>query len=71
MDKFSSLAFNICPSRCALDTFTDKIKNISAQDIQNAFARLINTDKLILLICSWAVYLYNQPTRVQKFQVAR
>jgi predicted Zn-dependent peptidase len=44
-----------------LDTFTDKIKNISAQDIQNAFARLINTDKL----------LYNQPTRVQKFQVAR
>jgi hypothetical protein len=22
-----------------------------------------------LLICSWAVYLYNQPTRVQKFQV--
>jgi zinc protease len=27
-----------------LDTFTDKIKDISAQDIQNAFARLINTD---------------------------
>ncbi|CAC9468202.1 FIG015287: Zinc protease [uncultured Gammaproteobacteria bacterium] len=32
-----------------LDTFTDKIKDISAQDIQNAFARLINTDKLIVV----------------------
>lgn len=32
-----------------LNTFTDKIKNISAQDIQNAFIRLINTDKLAVV----------------------
>jgi hypothetical protein len=29
--------------------FCYKIKNISAQDIQNAFARLINTDKFIVV----------------------
>ncbi|MDC9727568.1 MAG: insulinase family protein, partial [Candidatus Thioglobus sp.] len=32
-----------------LDIFTDKIKDINAQDVQNAFARLIDTDKLIIL----------------------
>jgi zinc protease len=32
-----------------LDTFTDKIKDISTQDIQNAFAQLINTDKLVIV----------------------
>lgn len=32
-----------------LNTFTDKIKNISAQEIQNAFMRLINTDKLTVV----------------------
>ena len=37
------------PTLDYLDTFTDKIKDISAQDIQNAFARLINTDKFIVV----------------------
>lgn len=32
-----------------LSGFTDKIKNISAQDIQNAYARLVDMDKLIIL----------------------
>ena len=32
-----------------LDIFTDKIKGISTQDIQNSFAHLINTDKLIIV----------------------
>jgi zinc protease len=32
-----------------LSSFTDKIKDISAQDVQNAFKRLIDTDKLITL----------------------
>lgn len=32
-----------------LNTFTDKIKNISAQEIQNAFMRLINTNKLTVV----------------------
>ncbi len=32
-----------------LNTFTDKIKNISAQDIQNAFARLIDTNLLAIV----------------------
>lgn len=32
-----------------LNTFTDKIKNISAQEVQNAFNKLIDMDKLIVL----------------------
>lgn len=32
-----------------LSGFTDKIKDISAQDIQNAYARLVDMDKLIIL----------------------
>jgi zinc protease len=32
-----------------LSSFTDKIKDISAQDIQNAYERLIDMDKLIIL----------------------
>lgn len=32
-----------------LDTFVDKIKDIDAQDVQNAFARLIDIDKLVVL----------------------
>ncbi|OIR24260.1 M16 family metallopeptidase [Bathymodiolus thermophilus thioautotrophic gill symbiont] len=32
-----------------LSSLTDKIKDISAQDVQNAFKRLIDTDKLIIL----------------------
>ncbi len=32
-----------------LSSFTDKIKDISAQDIQNAYARLVDMDKLIIL----------------------
>lgn len=32
-----------------LNTFTDKIKNITAKDIQNAFSRLIDMDKLIVV----------------------
>jgi zinc protease len=32
-----------------LSSFTDKIKDISAQDVQNSFKRLIDTDKLITL----------------------
>ena len=32
-----------------LSSFTDKIKDISAQDIQNAYERLVDMDKLIIL----------------------
>ncbi|SMN02171.1 FIG015287: Zinc protease [uncultured Candidatus Thioglobus sp.] len=32
-----------------LSAFIDKIKTINAQDIQSAFARLIDMDKLIVL----------------------